>query len=177
MSNRESMSKTLLALFLLFGVCGTNVLAQNAKRATLEGVWKVTEVVVTGAGAYTTTSPQPSVFIFAKNHYSFLWVMGNQPRALYKTQPPTDEEKLAAFDSLNAGAGTYEVNGSTVTFRHIVAKGPNAAFISEQFKIEGDTLTLTWISSDSHIRMGKDIVRVPSTLPVSSTRMKLVRVE
>ncbi len=67
------------------------------------------------------------------------------------------------------------MSGSTVTFRHIVAKSPNAAFIAEQFGIEGDTLTLTWVSSDSHMRIGQDIVR--STLPVSKTRMKLVRVE
>lgn len=56
-----------------------------------------------------------------------------------------------------------------------MAKSPNAAFIAEQFGIEGDTLTLTWVSSDSHMRIGQDIVR--STLPVSKTRMKLVRVE
>jgi hypothetical protein len=164
-----------MTLFVLVGMCGSTLVAQTRDRGPLEGVWKVTEVVVTGAGAYTTSAPQLSVFIFAKNHYSFLWVMGDTPRALYQTQHPSNEEKLAAFDSLNAGAGIYEVSGSTVTFRHIVAKGPNAAFIAEQFSIEGDTLTLTWVSSDGHMRMGKDIVQ--STLPVSTTRMKLIRVE
>ena len=167
--------KIAIKLFMLLSVCGSTSFAQTGGRSTLEGVWKVTEVVVTGAGAYTTSAPQPSVFIFAKNHYSFLWVMGDTPRALYKTQPPTNEEKLEAFDLLNAGAGTYEVSGSTVTFRHIVAKGPNAAYIAEQFNIQGDTLTLNWVSSDAYLRMGDDIVR--STLPVSKTRMKLVRVE
>jgi hypothetical protein len=164
-----------MTLLVVLGMCGSTLLAKTRDRWPLEGVWKVTEVVVTGADAYITSAPQPSVFIFAKNHYSFLWVMGDTPRALYKTQRPSNAEKLAAFDSLNAGAGTYEVSGSTVTFRHIVAKGPNAAFIAEQFSIDGDTLILTWVSSDSHIRIGKDVVR--STLPVSTTRMKLIRVE
>jgi hypothetical protein len=167
--------KVVITLFVVLGISGSTLLAQTRDRGPLEGVWKVTEVVVTGAGAYTTSAPQPSVFIFAKNHYSFLWVTGYIPRALYKAQPPSNAEKLAAFDSMNAGAGIYEVSGSTVTFRHIVTKSPNAAFIAEQFSIEGDTLTLTWVSSDGHIRMGKDIIR--STLPVSTTRMKLIRVE
>lgn len=167
--------KSAIKLFVVLSICGATLLAQKASRPSIEGVWKVTDIVVTGVGAYTTSAPQPSVFIFAKKHYSFLWVMGTAPRALFKTQPPTNEEKVAAFDQLNGGAGTYELSGSTITFRHIVAKGPNAAYIPEQFSIEGNTLTLTWVSSDGHLRMGQDIVR--STLPVSETRMTLVRVE
>lgn len=164
-----------MKLFILLSMCGSTLLAQNAGRPTLEGVWTVTEIVVTGAGAYTESAPQPSVFIFSKNHYSPMWVPGSTPRALFKAQPPTNEEKLAAFDSLIASSGTYEVSGSTVTFRFIVSNSSNAAFIAEQFRIEGDTLTLTWVSSDSHMRIGQDVVR--STLPVSKTRMKLIRVE
>ena len=164
-----------IRLFVLTVLWGATVLAQGTVQPTLNGVWKVTEIVVTGAGAYTASAPQPSVFIFAKNHYGLMWVPGNTPRALFKAQLPTNEEKLGAFDSLAASSGTYEVSGSTVTFRFIVAKSPNAAFITEQFSIEGDTLTLDWVSSDSHLRIGQDVVR--STLPVSKTRMKLIRVE
>ena len=167
--------KIAIKLFVLLSICGSTVLAQKASRPSIQGVWKVTEIVVTGAGSYTESAPQPSVFIFAKNHYALMWVPGSTPRALFKAQPPTNEEKVAAFDLLRAGAGTYELSGSTITFRHIVAKSPNEAFIPEQFSIEGDTLTLTWVSSDSHVQMGQEIVR--STLPVSTTRMKLVRVE
>ena len=167
--------KIAIKLLVLLCICGSTSFAQTPGRSTLEGVWKVTEIVVTGAGAYTTSAPQPGVFIFAKNHYSYLWVPGSTPRALFKGQPPSNEEKLAAFDSISAAAGTYEVSGSTVTFRHIVAKGPNAAYIAEQFSIQGDTLTLNWVSSDGYQRMGDGIVR--STLPVSKTRMTLVRVE
>ena len=115
------------------------------------------------------------MFIFAKNHYSLMWVPGSVPRTLFKTQVPTNDEKLAAFDSLVASSGTYEVSGSRVTFRMILAKGPNATFIDEQFSVDGDVMTLTWVSSDGHQRLGQDVVR--STLPVSKTRMRLVRVE
>jgi hypothetical protein len=77
--------------------------------------------------------------------------------------------------TLSASSGTYELNGSTATFRPIVAKGPNNVFVEEQFLIEGDTLTLTWKSSDMHVRIGGEVVR--SNAALSQGRMKLTRVE
>lgn len=164
-----------MKLCILLGICGSTILAQGGGRPTLEGVWKATEIVVTGAGAYAVSAPQPGLFIFTKSHYSWMWVPGGTPRALFKTEVPTNEEKLAAFDSLMASSGTYELNGSTATFRPIVTRGPNIVSINEQFRIEGDTLTLTWTSSDLHLRIGQDVVR--STAPSFQGRMKLVRVE
>ncbi len=167
--------KTAAGLLVLLAICGSTPFAQVGRRGPLEGVWKVTEIVVTGAGAYQVSAPQPSVFIFAKNHYSLVWVPGDAPRSLFKAQTPTNEEKVAAFDSLVASSGSYEVSGSRVTFRMILAKSPNSAFIDEQFTVDGDVMTLTWVSSDGHHRIGQEVVR--STLPVSKTRMKLVRIE
>ena len=164
-----------MTLIFAAGLCGSILGAQNGDRQTLEGVWKVTEIVVSGAGAYSVSAAQPGVFIFTKSHYSWMWVPGTTPRTLFKTQAPTSEEKLAAFDSLAASSGTYELNGSMATFRPIVAKGPNTVFIHEQFAIDGDTLTLSWVSGDMHMRIGQDVVQ--STAPLSQGRMKLVRVE
>jgi hypothetical protein len=164
-----------MKLLILVSICSSTLFAQGGSRQTLEGVWKVTEIVITGAGAYAVTAPQPGVFIFTKSHFSWMWVPGTQPRALFKAQVPTTEEKLAAFDSLSASSGTYELNGSTATFRPIVAKGPNNLFIHEQFLIEGDTLTLTWKSTDLHLRVGQEVVRAAA--PSNQGRMKLIRVE
>lgn len=164
-----------MKLLIVLSLCSSTLLAQGSSRQTLEGVWKVSEIVITGAGAYAVAAPQPGVFIFTKSHFSWMWVPGTQPRALFKALVPTTEEKLAAFDSLSASSGTYELNGSTATFRPIVAKGPNNVFVDEQFLIEGDTLTLTWKSTDLHMRIGQDVVR--STAPFNQGRMKLVRVE
>jgi hypothetical protein len=166
--------KLAIKLLIVLSICSSTLVAQGS-RQTLEGVWKVTEIVFTGAGAYVTSEPQPGVFIFTKSYYSWTWSPGTQPRALFKAEVPTTEEKLAAFDSLAASSGTYELNGSTATFRPIVAKGPNIVSIDEHFQIEGDTLTLTWASSDSRTRINGEIVR--STAPPSQGRMKLVRVE
>jgi hypothetical protein len=149
--------------------------AKEAAAPSIQGVWKPTEIVMTGAGAYVVSAPQPGLFIFTKSHFSWMWTPGSTPRALFKAGVPTNEEKVAAYDSLIPTSGTYELNGSTVTFRYIVSKSPNVVSIDEQFLIEGDTLTLTWISNDLRMRIGPDVVR--ATGPVSQGRMKLVRVE
>ena len=152
--------------------------AQGAARQSVEGVWRVTEIVVTGADAATVSNPQPSLFIFAKSHYSMMYVSDTRPRALYKGENPTTEEKLAAFDSFIANTGTYEVAGSTLTIHPIVARNPNymaGGFDKYQFRLERNTLSLTEKSTDLNARLGQRVV--PSTGAASETRLKLVRVE
>ena len=78
---------------------------------------KGTEIVIIGVGAYVASAPQPKVFIFTKSHYRWMWLPGNRTKGPVQGAVPTTDEKVAAFDSL---AGTYEVNGSSVTFRPIV---------------------------------------------------------
>ncbi len=171
------MSRTLKALITLI-TFSTVLAAQTAPKKPLEGAWKVVEIVVTGAGASNNANPQPSLFIFAKTHYSMMLVPGTQPRALFKAEEPTNEEKIPAFDSFVANTGTYEVTGSTLTIRPIVARYPNfmaGGFDKYQFRIEGNTLWLTDKSTDLNHRIGERVV--PSSAPLKETRLKLVRVE
>jgi hypothetical protein len=177
MKERLLMLKFLPLISFAFGLFAVAAPAEAKEAAaqSIEGVWKPTEIVITGAGAYAVSAPQPGLFIFTKSHFSWMWTPGNTPRALFKAAVPTNEEKLAAFDSLTASSGTYELNGSTVTFRYIANKGPNGVSINEQFLVEGDTLTLTWTSNDARVRIGQDVVPLP--VPAYQGRMKLVRIE
>jgi len=173
------MTRSIFRVVSLLGalLLASMAYAQNAKKP-IEGVWKVTEIVVTGAGASNVGSPQPGLFIFTRGHYSMMSVPGNQPRALFKAEEPTNEEKIAAFDSFVANTGTYEVTGSTLTIRPMVARYPNfmaGGSDKYQFRIEGNTLWLTEKSADLNTRVGQQVV--PSTAPASETRLKLVRVE
>jgi hypothetical protein len=142
---------------------------------SLEGVWRITEIVTTGANAVSNTKPQPSLVIFTRGgHYSYVTVNGTTPRPKFApAKDPaklTDAEKLARFEQWNpfaANAGTYQVSGTTLTRRPTVAKNetvmttdpPNVA----QFKIEGNTLTFVNKSAAGQ--------------PVSETRTTLMRVE
>src|SRR5687768_14061684 len=88
----------------------------------IDGAWKITEIVTTGANAATNASPQPSLIIFARGHYSWLHIGSATPR---KQRPAaatpgkfTDAEKIAAFEEWNpftANSGTFEIKGNTLT--------------------------------------------------------------
>ena len=62
-----------IRLFGLLIARGSTLLAQDSRRSRFEGVWRITEIVVTGGGASTVSDPQPSVFIVTKTHYSLMW--------------------------------------------------------------------------------------------------------
>ena len=157
------MKRTVTVVFVAVALA-TTVMAQGGARGPQEGVWKVTEEVVTGAKASSTTSPQPSLFIFTPTHYSMLRVDSAQPRALFsKVMDPTNEEKIAAYDTFTANSGTYEVAGTTLTVRPIVAKNPNfmaGGFVKYEFRVDGNILWLTSLTG-----------------PETGTRRKLIRVE
>ncbi len=120
----------------------------------LEGAWKLVELSTTSPDTSSTiTSPQPSLYIFAKQHYSVMYVPGSEPRQLFSgddpiigSTAPTDAEKLAAYDSFIANSGTYELTDSTLTTRPMVAKNPNfmaGGSLTFTYRVEADTLRLT----------------------------------
>jgi hypothetical protein len=139
----------------------------------LTGVWRVTEVVRTGADPINRAKPQPGLFIFTGNHYSIMTLNTDEPRkplpALQTPGKPTDAEIRAMAEHWNpftANAGTYAVKGNTFTTRPLVAKnqgvmdGPGFTF---EFKLDGKTLTITQRSAAGQ--------------PQAVTTTKLTRVE
>src|SRR5947209_4847678 len=113
---------------------GAVVLAQaKPGSASVQGVWKVAEIAVTGGpNAGTVAQPQPGFFVFTRSHYSVVRINGSGPRPKFTIKDlakPTDAEKLAAYaqwDRLTAQSGTYQVAGATLTTRPIVAKNEAA---------------------------------------------------
>ncbi|MEK6566350.1 MAG: lipocalin-like domain-containing protein [Bacteroidota bacterium] len=152
--------------------------AQSSTKKTLEGVWKIAEIVTIGSDTTRNSDPQPSLIMFGQRHCSLISIPGNQPRPLYKGENPTDEEKIKAYDSFIANAGTYDVAGSTLTVRPTVARNPNfmaGGYVKYQFRVEGNALWLTSKTSDFNFRIGSRVG--PLSGPSNETRMKLVRVE
>lgn len=148
--------------------------SQAKPSASIQGAWKVAEIVTTGANAVTNTNPQPSLYIFTNRHYSITSVNGAQvrPKAEAAKTPSalTTAEKLARYEEWNAftaNAGTYEIKGTTLTRHPLVAKNVAAMTTNPptvaEFTLEGNTLTLTTKSAAGQ--------------PVSETRQKLTRVE
>jgi hypothetical protein len=136
----------------------------------VQGVWKITEFSMSdpSAGTTITTTAQPSIFIFTKKNYSIMYVSSDRPRPDLPLQDPTDAQKLAAWGPFSANSGTYEIKGTTLTTHPVVAKHPAVmkpgAFVTYDFKIQGNTLLLTPKESNT----------VPGGNPPT---FKLVRVE
>ncbi len=134
-------------------------------QSSLEGAWRIVEVTVTGPNPSTNTNPQPSLYIFTPNHYSIQLVRGTERRPQYERGQATDAEKIATFDPFTANSGTYQVSGTTITRRPIVAKNDwvmSGFSVESEFRIEGETLWLT--------------TTFPAD-PRTQTQLKLARVE
>ena len=115
-----------------------------ASAQSLEGVWTVVEMVFSGGpdkGRHTE-DVQPQLVIFTKSHYSTTFVRGFEARPQWSDNP-TDEERLSAFRAFNANAGTYKLEGSTITYTTIVGKSPRQ-MPPFQYRVK-----IEWVNSDS----------------------------
>ena len=116
-----------------------------AAQGNLQGVWKLTKVTFTGPNARTITPTEPGIWIFVKKHVSMTAVMGDKPRPDLPRENATDAQKVATWTPFVANASTYEIKGKTVTVHPLIGKNPiePGSFTSIDFKIEGNTLSLT----------------------------------
>lgn len=114
----------------------------------LQGVWSLSSVDPGGSEAVIDPS-QPGLFIFAERYYSGVYVPGAEPRVPSQTPfQPTSEEMVTQYQSIIVNTGTYEVTGSKVTFRPLIAKSPGfvGGQATAEFEVVGDALTLAFQS-------------------------------
>jgi hypothetical protein len=131
------------------GISTTPAASQSASE--LEGVWKVSRVVVTGANPRSWEHPQATIWIFSRGYYSAVEDTSQAGRTAppppKEPGKPTDAEKLAKYaewSQFAAGAGTYELKGSTLIQHPLVAKSLSSLSTdqSSQLKLSGDTAVL-----------------------------------
>lgn len=91
----------------------------------IDGVWKGTSVVRTGANPATNPTRLPSIFIYKNGYYTFITQDGGLPPrparpVLATPRDPanlTEAEKLASYEhwaQVGTSAGRYEVKGTTL---------------------------------------------------------------
>ena len=90
------------------------------------------------------------MFVFTGTHYAIMFASTGDPRPQYDADAgQTDEETLAAYESLTANAGGLEIDGNTFTTYAYIAKDNNymAGFPENgteyEFERDGDKLTIT----------------------------------
>lgn len=111
----------------------------------LAGVWSLI-AVDPGDGSPVIQPSQPGLYVFAQDYYSAVYAPVAEPRVKSATSfQPTEEEMIAQYQTIIVNTGTYEISGSTVTFRPVIAKSPGfvGGYQVSTFRIAGDTLVLT----------------------------------
>ena len=161
-----------VAAIVVLGVA-TGAAAAEAKAASIEGVWKVSNVVITGANPISVPSPQPSLYIFHHGYFALVQVTGDKPRTasapMKDPAKPTDAEKLARYEEwapFGAQAGTYELKAGKLTRTAIAAKGAsamNGTPYDVDAKVSATTLVLTG--------------QAPAGQPARETKITLTRVK
>ena len=174
--NAEMLGSTRTAVIVLATMASmgfSQIAAAQAAATPLDGVWKVTKYVATGADPSTVANPQASLIIFSRGYYSYISVGGDGPRtASPAAKDPTklsDAEKLARYDEWNrvtANAGTYELKGNTISRHAVVAKNvaamTPAGQTNQEFTLSGNSLVLISKSAPGQ--------------PVRETRTTLTRI-
>lgn len=142
----DRLSGPVVLLLVLLASCQQ---APSSSPATpsneLVGVWSLV-AVDPGDGSPLIDPSQPGLYIFADEHYSAVFAPGPDPRMKAAVSfQPTDEEMIEEYETIIVNTGTYDISGSTVTLRPIIAKSPGfvGGHQSSTFRIDGDTLVLS----------------------------------
>ncbi len=147
---RKAVTLMLVFCVAILGVVAVEAQEENTSR--IQGAWRVEGVSVRGGpNAGDNANPQPSIYIFAKKHYSIMFVPGEAPRPdAPELAEMTDEQMLESYRTFVANSGTYEMEGNRITTHVVVARVPN--FVGEtaeyRYRIEQGTLWLTQVDEE-----------------------------
>ena len=162
------MQRLFLSVFAVALPAFTIGVRGHTEPASIQGGWRTVEVTVPGPNGRTFTNTQPNLTIVTAKHYSRVEIHAEGPRPiLADADKATADDLRAAWGPFFAEAGTYEVAGTLMTMRPIVAKNPAAmvrgAYRTYTFKLAGDTIWVTAQGSEKG--------------PVDQVKIKAVRVE
>ena len=91
---------------------------------SIEGVWRMVEREIRGGRNPRIESQiQPSLLIYTEGYFMWALVLGTEPRPLLD-DARSDAEIGAVARPYNSAAGTYELDGSTLSYSRIVSISP-----------------------------------------------------
>lgn len=124
-------------------VCAVALMANSCAQQPalpLDGTWQLsTMTVMEGDETTPIEEPGKGVLIFQGSRYSQVWMQSDR---LY-SDPPTDMEKVHAYDAFDASAGTFTYENGRLTVNAQIARDPRVVGNSSTtiVSIEGDIMT------------------------------------
>jgi hypothetical protein len=111
---RRSALLSCVALFISVGCQRAGL----PSAGPVEGAWRLSEVHVSGPeGESVDTQPLPSLYIFTREHYSIVRMLGEElPPDNARLWYPTVAEKARQHDAIIVNAGTYELIGGRTAY-------------------------------------------------------------
>ena len=156
------MKSIYVSAFALLG--GLFWAASASAQTALTGVWRVQDVSVDGERLQSTAT-EPGLIFFGNEYYSATYVNATRTREPQDMPRPgfSYEQIIALYEPFSASAGTYEMEGPTLTVRPIVA-AVGARFVSEEeitseYQLDGDRLVLT-STNDEGARIVRTLLRL-----------------
>lgn len=137
-----------ITLMVLAACSGTGTSDQSIDTPTaavpkgIEGAWRL--VSFKPAASAPLTEPA-GLYVFAPGHYSVIYATVSSRTPFANDTAPTTAEKVKAYDSFVANAGTYVVAGDTLVVRPIISRNPGYMGGGEDrfvMRVAGDTVWL-----------------------------------
>ncbi len=135
------MHRFKVAAFALVASIGLTVSCGGSVSLT-EGTWQLTAIsVTTSKGTTNIDNPGIGRLTLSGGQYSQVWMQSDR---LY-SNPPTNLEKLDAFDSFDASAGSYTYANSQLTLTPQISRDPSGVGVgtTTDVTVEGDAMQRT----------------------------------
>ena len=166
-----------VALASLIAVCSFGCRPAPSPENGLLGVWEIQVIEnIASSSSSINNSPQPSLAIFTRSHYSLIWMPGTTGMRAFKQRwLPTDEEKIQRYGEIVVNSGKYTQTESTITAQPVVSRVPEfmgGGRLSYEYRVEGDTLSLTSLDEYSY-----DGIQAPWAAAGNRVKLTLTRLE
>jgi hypothetical protein len=137
-----------MALVFAASCAAAKVESERGSAGELDGAWRLVSSETIGPdGTRYPGSPHESLLLISGGYYSMNYAFGRQKSDYFSERfRPTDEEKLARYNSLLVNAGRFALDGGLLTIHPEFALVPE--FIGGlgefEYSVNGDNLELVW---------------------------------
>jgi hypothetical protein len=161
MTTHTRLSSSIVALSFLL-ILAHAATAQDLT-TQLNGVWKLTSLVqreiATGAITNTYGEKPGGYAVFTRGGH-FTWGFVQDGRKAPTGPVPSDAERVALYNTLAFGTGSYRVEGNTVSLRYDSSWNQSWTGTERRAEMQVSGKTLTWKSPPFKSLDGKDVIAI-----------------